>query len=151
MPGPSAAAGTARASVAVFALGDEDHVVVGVGRARGGGGRRRRAGDALDQVRIGVSAGRVGVGRARVVGAHVVGQGMAASVEDSATDRAAGSGVEGDVAVGVVLVETENREVRFVLEAGFPVVGVMGCQLGLGSICPMSGKPGETLECRGAV
>lgn len=31
----------------------------------------------------------------------------------------------------------ENREVRFVVEAGFPVVGVMGCQLGLGAICPM--------------
>ena len=30
------------------------------------------------------------------------------------------------------------------MEAGFPVVGVMGCQLGLGSICPMSGvDPGS--------
>jgi hypothetical protein len=42
-----------------------------------------------------------------------------------------------DVAVGVVLVETENREVRFLVEAGFPVMGAISCQLGL--LRPKSG------------
>ena len=91
LPGPSAAAGAARAAVAVFALGDEDHVVVWVGRARGGGGRGGHLADALDEAGIAFGAGRVGVGRARVVGADVVGQGMAAGVEDGAGDGAAGS------------------------------------------------------------
>ena len=72
---------------------------------------------------IATGAGRIGVGCARVVGAHIVGQGVAARVE---------------------WCERENREVRFLVEAGFPVVGIMGCQLGLGSICPMSGVDPES-------
>ena len=95
-------------------------------------GQRRHANSTLDELRIAVGAGRVGVGRARVVRTHVVGQGMAAGVEDGAGDGAVGGDVEGEVGVGVVLVETENREVRFLVE------GVMGCLLGAGLICPMS-------------
>ena len=67
--------------------------------------------------------------------AGVVGLGEGVGGGQFAGGRAADGGdrfAAGAGGVAVVLAETENREVRFVLEAGFPVVRSYGLSVGVG-------------------